>query len=733
MRRIISLLLAALLALTLTAGALAEGALDAGIKGLEAGLGLPEDGVNEDAAVIGDATTDLQVVSVPEQGFTTKLPAGVEWYFHPDGGLTIEVGSGDYDPWISIFRAEDAPGSQFDYESFFNNVYTPQMQRDLGSDLLKVGNIVKNNIAGVEMMGVQYTYLREGTVRKNLCMFDLREDGFVNYEASYNEADQDRCLLVLAIAAVNYQPDAAGGSAPAPQDPAPAPQPGGATGLIQCPEMGFETEVDAAGTWEYVQGEGVHIYPAGADADTYAVIYCDPGRVEDAGAYLREAELPAYKAQFGDEFVSYTEYERYQLGDRKMPAMVFTYERDGRICELLRAVDERDGHSVIFSARYTRGEDGAVLTALDEAARNFRVVTGDSAPVPQQDPAPVPQLTTAPIPVPEGPSGMTVVTGANQGFTTLCKAEYSWKDTGDDGVYIYVEAPDSAPFASIYRDSEVVADGAAYIHNSETPAWQEIFGDGLVNYTEYESYTLGGRQLPAALYTHRSGGYLLDMLRVADARPDGLVVYTAHYIQGEGAAALAALDVAAANFTVTGSAPAPAPQATEAPAPQPTEAPAPAPRDTAGLSVASCPELGFSTLCAPSVRQLFKDKDGLYLYVEGEERIPYVLIWQSGDMIGDPAEYLHEQYTPYMQQEYGDDFVSFEEYERYEVGGRQLPAALYTYRVQNHTVNMLRVYDNTFGQTVSFTAKFLQENADATLAALDTAVANYQPDASYYG
>ena len=45
---------------------------------------------------------------------------------------------------------------------------------------------------------------------------------------------------------------------------------------------------------------------------------------------------------------------------------------------------------------------------------------------------------------------------------------------------------------------------------------------------------------------------------------------------------------------------------------------------------------------------------------------------------------------------------------------------------------MIRVYENVNGHTVSYTAKYIQGQGEATLAALDAAVQNYRPFADYY-
>jgi len=148
----------------------------------------------------------------------------------------------------------------------------------------------------------------------------------------------------------------------------------------------------------------------------------------------------------------------------------------------------------------------------------------------------------------------------------------------------------------------------------------------------------------------------------------------------------------------------------------------------AGLSLIACPELGFTTMADPAYPWDYQEGTGISIYTEGAGRIPYVIVWRSEDLIVEALGYIREQYTPYMQKQYGDDLVSYVEYEVYEIGGKQLPAGLYTYRLQGYLIDLLRVYDSTGDRTVAYTAKYIKERGDATLAALDTAIRCFQAD-----
>ena len=153
------------------------------------------------------------------------------------------------------------------------------------------------------------------------------------------------------------------------------------------------------------------------------------------------------------------------------------------------------------------------------------------------------------------------------------------------------------------------------------------------------------------------------------------------------------------------------------------EAPGPgAPDDD--LVPVECPQLGFSTRIDPALSWEYEEGSGIYIYTEHEGSIPYALIYHTGDTILEPLEFIREQFTPHMQQQYGEDLVAINELEIYEIGGKQLPAGLYTYRLQGHLVDMLRLYDISESGTMIYTAKYLETEGEATLKALDTAIRN---------
>ena len=148
----------------------------------------------------------------------------------------------------------------------------------------------------------------------------------------------------------------------------------------------------------------------------------------------------------------------------------------------------------------------------------------------------------------------------------------------------------------------------------------------------------------------------------------------------------------------------------------------------ANLQEIACPQQGFTTMADKSYEWDYQVGTGISVYTEKKESIPYVIIYQGEDLIGEPFELIKEQYTPHIKDQYGDDLISFEEKESYEIGGKTLPAGIYTYKLGDYTIEMVRLFDSTGSRTVSYTAKYVKGKGDATLKALDDAVRYFRED-----
>ena len=142
----------------------------------------------------------------------------------------------------------------------------------------------------------------------------------------------------------------------------------------------------------------------------------------------------------------------------------------------------------------------------------------------------------------------------------------------------------------------------------------------------------------------------------------------------------------------------------------------------------ACREQGFTTMADPAYSWDYQEGTGLSIYTRNAGKIPYVIVFRSEDLLGEPYEYIQEQYTPHMRNKYGEALADVQEIERYEIGGKQLPAGLYSYYVGDTLVDMLRLMDSSGSRTVSYTAKFIHGEGDATMAALDAAIRGFKAE-----
>ncbi|MBR6889633.1 MAG: hypothetical protein IKN05_01450 [Clostridia bacterium] len=150
--------------------------------------------------------------------------------------------------------------------------------------------------------------------------------------------------------------------------------------------------------------------------------------------------------------------------------------------------------------------------------------------------------------------------------------------------------------------------------------------------------------------------------------------------------------------------------------------------ETDNLALIECPQLGFSTMADPALTWEYEEGTGVYIYAETAGSIPYAIVYRTGDVIAEPMEYIREQFTPHMQQQYGEDLIAVNELEDYQIGGKHLPAGLYTYLVQGHLIDMLRLYDVSERGTAIYTAKYVDAHGEATLKILDTAIRTYSAE-----
>ena len=155
----------------------------------------------------------------------------------------------------------------------------------------------------------------------------------------------------------------------------------------------------------------------------------------------------------------------------------------------------------------------------------------------------------------------------------------------------------------------------------------------------------------------------------------------------------------------------------------------PAASADAGLETIRSDVQAFSTRAPAGAIITLTDNGSIFVYLEDEGYVPNVWINRREAKLNDPIGYIHEKYPAYMKDTYGDNLVSVMTSEIYEIGGKQLPAAVFVYRGSSgniiNQVNLVEVRDDG---DVEYQARYLNDEKEMTLEALDAAVRYYQPD-----
>ena len=301
--------------------------------------------------------------------------------------------------------------------------------------------------------------------------------------------------------------------------------------------------------------------------------------------------------------------------------------------------------------------------------------------------------------------------------TTVDNCGYKWDD--DAGLYIYAKQEGNIPYVLISTDfdDDRITDGATFLSDVIYPSLKDTYGAyGGTSFMGYGSFTLNGRSVDAAEYQFKdSAGYHNFLIYVVDVFDDHSVYYRVRFdVEEDRQMMLDMLETIAANAVIDGAAQTPQDEQT----------------DEGKLREIHCEQAGFTTKVNFDHGTMWEDGVGLYIYTWGPDTIPYVLVNVVQADVADLNAYIRDTVTPDMKADYGDALRMYSEYEYLTIGGKDLPAASYTYDVNDSRITMLRAYDDRDGNIVVYTAKYVYEkDKQPTLDALDMIASNLVLDA----
>lgn len=143
----------------------------------------------------------------------------------------------------------------------------------------------------------------------------------------------------------------------------------------------------------------------------------------------------------------------------------------------------------------------------------------------------------------------------------------------------------------------------------------------------------------------------------------------------------------------------------------------------------TCQEQNFSTKIPTSGTTGYDDTaKGIMIYTDVPGYIPYVIVSRRPmDMkFSNPEDYLNNVYREYIEDKFGDNNLGMNPASIWEIGGKELLGARYMYKIGDYTVVQLQLIEVRDAGDVEYTAKFIEGEDEATMAALNEAVRYYQ-------
>ncbi len=315
-------------------------------------------------ALAADGTA-YQTVACPRQGFTTACEAELCWKWDDVNGLVIHTGQGGGS--CLMIRVTGSGGT--DFESYFDDILTPQVRSALGDRLLSVSPLDTYTLGDAALPGVMYAFTDEAGSRQALFrLFDTRWPLNVCYTLRYGEADADTMLEALGIAVAHFSPDgeltegAAEGDAPFEEAPC----------RIECPQLGFTAVCDAACATHWDPNDGLYVYLGDWGRPPYVLIWV--AGETDIPAFFRDAVNPAMAERYGNDLLDVIDCGNITVGQRVMTGFGYRYRSGGGAVYMLRVLENRDSRSVSFIMKYPEGDEAARekgMAALASIADSF--------------------------------------------------------------------------------------------------------------------------------------------------------------------------------------------------------------------------------------------------------------------------------------------------------------------------------------------------------------------------
>ena len=152
-----------------------------------------------------DGSEELADVICEEQGYATKMPAGLSAEWRDNDGVRIWVGDRGYVPNVNIWRRSQKLS---DPEKYVKETVPENYKADLGSRLVGLSLFESYKAGGRDLVAAEYIYKDSNGYPINLLhAVDVREDGDVEYYVRYTNSTREETLNAFDIAVRNYHAD----------------------------------------------------------------------------------------------------------------------------------------------------------------------------------------------------------------------------------------------------------------------------------------------------------------------------------------------------------------------------------------------------------------------------------------------------------------------------------------------------------------------------------------------
>ena len=297
-------------------------------------------------------------------------------------------------------------------------------------------------------------------------------------------------------------------------------------------------------------------------------------------------------------------------------------------------------------------------------------------------------------------------------FTTKVPADAVTEDE-EYGLRIWLDTPGYVPNILIVRRDENLKNPTKYMHETVPNDFREDFGSRLVGITQFESYSIGGKDLLATEYLYKdSNGYSVNLLHAVELRDDGDVEYYTRYTSSWSEYTLEALDAAVRSYR-------------------------PAQEESAGgLEAVYCEAQDFSVYIPEALSAEWLEGKGERIYLDSPGYIPHITVWRRDGNLSDPVNFVNNVYREYMEEQYGDNYKGAIFFERYQAGGKDLVGAKYYYKANGANLCLLLLIEQRPDGDVEYHTRYIEGNDGLAPEELDEVIRSYQtgrPGASLPG